>query len=163
MTAEKRSIFILNSTHFNFLHFSKALVSCVAFSNICILRDSEDMKAHSGHGWRKAGPAFAQLHRLKRLNRNNHPQKGMVIWSSVQRNILTRDIYKRRDSKEDVTTALCQHCLQTRLGSRLLAWLGTFSLRRQFTSHFHLLLKIYLVDTESFWPHRKKNFVLDCT
>lgn len=124
----KRSTFILNSTHFNFLCFSKALVSCAALSNICFLRDSEDIKAHSGHGWKKAKSAFAQLYRLKRLNRSNQPQKGMVIWRSVQRGILARDKYKRRDGKEAATIALCQHWLQTRLGSRLLAWLGTFPL-----------------------------------
>lgn len=52
----------------------------------------------------KVESTFAQLHRLKRLNRSNQPQKGMVIWRSVQRDILARNIYKRRHSKEDKQT-----------------------------------------------------------
>jgi len=51
----------------------------------------------------------------------------------VQRDILARDVYKKRDGKKDVTAALCQQCLWARLGNRLLEQLGTFLLHKQFT------------------------------
>lgn len=125
MSAKKEEYLCWIQLSFGFLPFSKALVSSIALPIVSFLTDSQDMKAYAGHGQRKAELALAQQHDETETPSSS---SGIVIWSSVQKDILAREFYKRRDSKKDITTTLCQQCSWTRLGPRLPEWLGIFPL-----------------------------------